>query len=63
MRLGLGAVWTGVYPRQERMETLRQLVALPENVIAHSLVVLGHPAEQPHAISRYLPERVRRNRW
>ncbi len=61
--LGLGAVWTGVYPRQERMETLRQLVALPENVIAHSLVVLGHPAEQPHAISRYLPERVRRNRW
>jgi nitroreductase len=61
--LGLGAVWTGVYPRQERMDVLRQLVGLPENVVAHTLIVLGHPAEQPHATSRYLPERVRRNRW
>jgi nitroreductase len=61
--LGLGAVWTGVYPRQPRMEALRQLVALPENVIAHSLVVLGRPAEQLKATARYRPERVRRNRW
>ena len=35
--LGLGAVWCGVYPREPRMEGLRQLVGLPKNVIAHSL--------------------------
>ena len=61
--LGLGAVWCGVYPREARMDGLRQLVGLPKNVIAHSLVVLGYAAEQVSAEDRYRPERVRRNRW
>ena len=61
--LGLGAVWCGVYPREARMDGLRQLVGLPKNVIAHSLVVLGYAAEQVSAEDRYRPERVRRDRW
>jgi nitroreductase len=61
--LGLGAVWCGVYPREHRMEGLRQLVGLPATVIAHSLVVLGYAAEQVPPENRYRPERVRRNRW
>ena len=61
--LGLGAVWCGVYPRELRMEGLRRLVGLPENVVAHSLVVLGHPADQVSREDRYRPDRVRRNRW
>jgi nitroreductase len=61
--LGLGAVWTGVYPREARMEGLRRLVGLPQNVRAHSLVMVGHPAEQVQPENRYRPERVRRNRW
>jgi nitroreductase len=61
--LGLGAVWCGVYPREPRMEGLRRLLGLPENVVAHSLVVLGYPAEQVPAADRYRPERVRHNRW
>ena len=61
--LGLGAVWCGVYPREKRMECLHQLVGLPKNVIAHSLVVLGYAAEQVSAEDRYRPERVHHNRW
>jgi len=61
--LGLGAVWTGVYPREQRMEGLRRLVGLPEKIVAHSLVVLGYPAQQVQAEDRYRPERIRRNRW
>jgi nitroreductase len=61
--LGLGACWCGVYPRQERMEGLRKLLGLPQNVIAHSLVVIGQPAEQVKAEDRYRAERVHRNRW
>ncbi len=61
--LGLGAVWCGVYPREQRMEGLRRLIGLPENVLAHSLVVVGYPAEQVPPQDRYRPERVRRNRW
>jgi nitroreductase len=61
--LGLGAVWCGVYPREPRMEGLRRLVGLPAHVTAHSLVVLGNPAEQVPAVDRFRPERVRRNHW
>ena len=61
--LGLGAVWCGVYPREPRMEGLRRLVGLPKNVIAHSLVVLGYPAEQVPPERRFRRERVRHNGW
>ena len=61
--LGLGAVWCGVYPRPQRMEGLRQLIGLPQNVVAHSLVVVGYGAEQVPAVIRYRPERVYHNRW
>jgi len=61
--LGLGAVWTGVYPRQERMEGFRRLLSLPENVAAHSLIVLGYPAETLAREDRFKQERVHHDRW
>jgi nitroreductase len=61
--LGLGAVWTGVYPRESRMEGFRRLLGLPEQVKAHSLIVLGYPAERPPPQDRYRRDRVHRNRW
>ena len=61
--LGLGAVWTGVYPREARMKGLRRLLDIPDQVIPHSLVVLGYPAEHPPSEDRYRPDRVRRNGW
>jgi len=61
--LGLGAVWTGVYPRQERMDGLRRIAKLPDNIMPHSLVVLGYPAEQPTPQDRYRPDRVHCNTW
>jgi nitroreductase len=61
--LELGAVWTGVYPHEPRMEGLQKLLGLPENVKAHSLVIVGYPAEQVAPVDRYMADRVRRNRW
>jgi nitroreductase len=61
--LGLGAVWTGVYPREERMAGLSKLVGTPEYVIPHSLIIVGHATEQVPPQSRFLPDRVRQNHW
>jgi nitroreductase len=61
--LGLGAVWTGIYPRDERVAGVRELFALPEEVRPLSLVFLGHPAEHPAPEDRYREERVHWNRW
>ena len=61
--LGLGACWCGIYPRENRMVAMRTFMGLPGNVVAHSLVVIGHPAEQIAPEDRYQPDRVRRNHW
>jgi nitroreductase len=61
--LGLGAVWTGVWPREERMDGFRHLLKLPTPVIAHSLIVTGHPAEQFLPEDRYRSDRVHHNGW
>lgn len=61
--LGLGAVWTGVYPREERVKGLAEMFDLPAHVMPHSLVVVGYPAQQPEHPDRFKPERIHHNGW
>ena len=61
--LGLGGVWTGIYPDQGRMESLGRLLGLPMHIITHTLVVLGYPAEQPTSGNRYEASRIHVNGW
>lgn len=46
--LGLGGVWLGIAPQTERMDAVRKILNLPENVEAFSIFALGYPA-QTHA--------------
>ena len=61
--LGLGAVWTGIYPQEKSVEGYRQLFQLPENIVPHSLIPIGYPAEFPETEDRYREDRVHRERW
>jgi nitroreductase len=62
--LGLGAVWLGVYPRQERVRGMRQLVNLPQHIHPLALVAIGYPAEQkPPASERFSLDKVFLDRW
>jgi nitroreductase len=60
---GLGAVWTGIFPLEDRVEGFRALCGLPENVIPLALVVLGYPAQSLKPENRFLEERLHKNRW
>lgn len=61
--LGLGTVWCGLYPRQERMVPMAALLRLPEGCLPHALVPLGHPAQEFKRVDRFKPERIHRNGW
>ncbi len=61
--LGLGSVWLGVYPREDRVEALQKLLGIPENVIPLCIVSLGYPAEQKEPVDRFNPSRIHRNKW
>lgn len=60
---GLGAVWVGIYPKEDRVERMRGLLGLPPHVVPMALVPLGHPAEQIPPEERYNPAKVHRNGW
>lgn len=61
--LGLGAVWLGVHPRQDRIDNLRGLFRLPASVLPVACVAVGHPAERPAPRTRYAAARVHTDRW
>ena len=60
---GLGGVWLGVYPREDRVEGLRKLLGIPENIVPFALIAAGHPDEKKSLKSEFHKERIRRNHW
>ena len=60
---GLGAVWLGIHPDEERVIGMRKLLGIPDNVTPLSLVAIGHPAERKPRENRYDASRVHRNKW
>ena len=61
---GLGAVWVGVYPVEDRVANLKQILGLPDSVIPLSIVPLGYPAVTPGpAEKRYNAARLHHDRW
>jgi nitroreductase len=61
--IGLGAVWLGVYPRKERVSSLRKLLNIPNNIVPFSLISIGYPAEEKKPSNRYSESRVHLNKW
>lgn len=55
---GLGAVWLGVYPRDERIQGIRELLSLPEHLLPIALISLGVPGEDKGFQDRYDPSRI-----
>ncbi len=60
---GLGAVWLGIYPREDRVAGLRRMLDIPKSVIPFSLVPLGHPAEEKQKDDRFNIDRIHLERW
>lgn len=56
--LGLGTVWTGVYPVTERVQAVQQVLGLPEGVIPLGVILVGYPAEEKPPRTQYREDRV-----
>ena len=61
--LGLGSCWLGMHPRPDRIDGIRSLFSLPENIIPMCGIALGWPAENPEPRARFKPERVHLGKW
>jgi len=61
--VGLGAVWTAIYPYEERMAAVKKLLNLPETVQPLCIIPIGYPAEQKFREKRFDPARLHQNKW
>jgi nitroreductase len=60
---GLGSVWLGIYPRDERIEGIRELLKIPKNIIPFSLISLGYPKEKYNKKRIIELDRIHYNKW
>lgn len=59
--MGLGAVWTGAYPSEERCISISKVLSLSDNLIPLNMIVVGYPAEQPQPKQKFKEENVSYN--
>ena len=62
----LGAVWTGVYPFEERMQGCRDLFGIPQEIFPFAVIPIGYPKDKSQAfkeIDRFKPELIHREQF
>jgi nitroreductase len=60
---GLGAVWLGCHPREERVTAIRKILDIPDRIGVLSLISIGHPAEEKEPRTQFDESRVHDERW
>ena len=61
--LGLGAVWTAVYPNKELMNLLRKELNIPQHVIPLNVIPVGHPTDEEKAQDKYDAKNIHWEKW
>ena len=61
--LGLGAVWTGVYPVMERTAEVANVLNCPPNIIPLAVVRIGYPDEAPEPKDKFKEENISYNKF
>lgn len=61
--LGLGAVWTGVYPMMDRTAEVANVLNCPQNIIPLAVVRVGYPDESPAPKDKYKEENISYNKF
>lgn len=60
--LGLGGVWTCLYPHTDRMESVREILNIDGKLTPFNLLPIGHPAAEHAPMDKWHPDRVHFNR-
>ncbi|MDD4858418.1 MAG: nitroreductase family protein [Candidatus Krumholzibacteria bacterium] len=61
--LGLGAVWLGCHPREDRVSAIKAVLGIPEHIGVLSLISIGRPGEKKEPRTQYDGKRVHDEKW
>ncbi len=60
---GIGSVWLGLHPREQRKQGIKELFSLPQHIQPFSIISLGYPDEEPEQPDRFKKDRIHHNQW
>ena len=55
---GLGGVWLGIAPQEERMKSVEEILAIPDTMRAFAIFPYGYPAEERQQQDRFDENRI-----
>ncbi len=61
--MGLGAVWTGAYPNKDKVDIIRDMLKLPDEIIPLNVIPIGHPSGDDQPKDKWIPENVHWDKW
>ncbi len=63
--LGLGAVWTAVYPGAERIKPVTEILNIPvdKNIVPLALIPVGVPVGDEKPKDKYNPDQIHHEKW
>lgn len=61
--LGLGAVWTAVFPDKELMNFVRNELNIPQDIIPLNIIPVGHSAGEEKAQDKYDEKNIHWEKW
>lgn len=61
--MGLGAVWTAVYPEDSRVRSVRQILGIPFHVVPLNVIPVGVQTGREKPKDKYDPKQIHWNRW
>ncbi|ROL58405.1 nitroreductase family protein [Bacteroidetes/Chlorobi group bacterium Naka2016] len=61
--LGLGAVWTALYPNIDRIEFVRKQLGIPRDVIPLNAIAIGIPTGEDQPKDKFKPEKIHFEKW
>ena len=62
--LGIGSVWLGTWPQENKMAAQKELFRLPEHIVPHSIIAFGYPAQESTKVKQlYEEDRVHFEKW
>ena len=61
--LGLGTVWTAVYPDNNKISFVRKTLRIPYNYIPLNCIPIGYPTGEDKPKDKFKPEKIHWNQW
>lgn len=60
--IGLGGVWTCLYPHSDRMDSVKEILNIGDGIIPFNLIPVGVPEVNHSPMDKWHPDRIHLNR-